>query len=205
MKRLNGLKEEELEQKIDIDSLKLEKEKKDHPIWELIKFAALALLIVIPIRSFVAQPFIVSGSSMVPTFENKEYIIVDQITYKFKKIERGEVVIFRFPQDPSKFFIKRIMGLPGDTLEISDSEIIITNESNPNGIILKQDFVENKSSNFLIKKIEAGEYFVMGDNRNVSSDSRSWGTVPEKLIIGRAFLRLLPLSKIGIFPGNYDY
>ncbi len=135
-------------------------------IWEFIKFSLLALLIVMPIRLWIAQPFIVQGSSMVPTFQNGDYLIIDEITYRFREPERGEVIVFRYPKNPSQFFIKRIVGLSGETV---------------GGIILAQD-----------------EYYVLGDNNSASSDSRYWGPVKSKLIIGRAILRLWPPSSLGL-------
>jgi len=138
---------------------------------------------------------------MTPTFHGGEYLIVDEITYRFSKPERGDVVIFRFPQDTSKFFIKRIIGLPGETVEIRRGEIYITNASNPEGLKLEEEYVENKSTETLKKELGGKEYFVMGDNRPMSSDSRIWGSLPENLISGRALARLLPLTKLGLFPG----
>src|SRR3972149_7285428 len=117
--------------------------RKDHPFWELLQFAIIALLIVVPIRAFVAQPFIVSGSSMYPTFEDGNSLIGDGISYRFEKPARGDVIIFRFPKDRKKFFIKRIIGLPGESLEIKDSNITIANENNPDGFILNEPYIKN--------------------------------------------------------------
>jgi signal peptidase I len=171
---------------------------------ELIFFALVSLAIVAPIRIFIAQPFIVSGSSMFPTFENSEYLIVDELSYRLGDPQRDDVVIFRYPNDTTKFFIKRIIGLPNDTIDIKGGVITITNKANLNGFTLKQPFIKNPSTgdniHFVLKD---NEYFVMGDNRNASSDSRYWGAVPRQLLIGRAFLRLFPLNKIDILPGNY--
>lgn len=171
---------------------------------EVIKFALIALVIVLPIRLFVAQPFIVSGSSMVPTFKNGEYLIVDELTYRFETPDRGDVVIFRFPGDTKKFFIKRIIGLPGETVVITRGDISIINDMYPEGIPLEEGYIEEKS--FESGRVELGpdEYFVMGDNRRQSSDSRSWGPLPDDLLIGRALVRLLPITSIDTFPGAYD-
>lgn|SRR3989344_843434 len=136
---------------------------------EFLSFIIITLLVVLPIRLFIAQPFIVNGASMVPTFENGDYLIVDELTYHFREPERGEVVIFKYPKDPSKFFIKRVIGLPGDTVD---------------GTLMKE-----------------GEYFVEGDNRDASSDSRVWGPVTRDLIIGRPYFRLLPVSEFEFLPG----
>ncbi len=175
---------------------------KKEGFWDLVKFAFIALLIVIPIRTFVAQPFIVSGSSMVPTFHNAEYLIVDELSYRLGEPKRGDVVVFKWPKDTSKYFIKRVIGLPGETVKIDGSSIIIKNKEHPEGFILSEPYVENKSQNEKEIILPEGEYFVMGDNRSGSSDSRSWGNVPRKLFVGRAFLRLFPVNKIGVLPGE---
>jgi len=135
-------------------------------IWEFVKFSLIAILIVLPIRLWIAQPFVVNGNSMVPNFHNGDYLIIDEITYQFRKPEIGEVIVFHYPKNPSEFFIKRIEGLPGDTV---------------NGKILAAD-----------------EYYVLGDNRSESLDSRYWGPVKSNLIVGRAILRLWPISGLGI-------
>ena len=174
-------------------------------LWEMIKFAILALVIVLPIRMFIAQPFIVSGLSMFPTFNDKDYLIVDELTYRMKEPARGDVVIFRYPKDPSKFFIKRVIGLPNETVIISGETVTIKNDAHPDGFELEQPYVKNEATNILEKKLGSDEYFVMGDNRNASSDSRYWGPLPRKNIVGRAYLRLFPISEIKEMPGVYHY
>ena len=176
---------------------------KENSFWELMKFAILALLIVIPIRIFIAQPFIVNGSSMVPTFENGEYLIVDEISYRFSEPERGDIIIFRFPRDKSKFFIKRIIGLPSETIIIKGSVVTIKNAEYRGGFVLHEPYIKHEANNHLEVDLGENEYFVMGDNRLASSDSRIWGTLPQKLIIGRAFLRLLPIAEAAYLPGDY--
>lgn len=178
-------------------------ESKKNSFWELIKFAIIAIVIVVPIRMFVAQPFVVSGSSMFPTFEDKQYLIVDEISYILGQPNRGDVVIFKYPLDTKKYYIKRIIGLPNDTVNIQGSDITITNTENPEGFKLDQPFILNKSNDNAHYELKSNEYFVMGDNRTNSSDSRSWGPVPKKDLVGRAFLRLLPFSKISVFPGAH--
>lgn len=179
-------------------------EKTEHPLSEIIRFSIIALIIVIPIRMFVAQPFIVSGASMVDTFQNGEYLIVDQLTYHFESPERGDVIIFRYPRDPSKFFIKRVIGIPGDTVKIQGTTVTITNENYPGGLVLDEPYIEDmQPSGDLTEILGDREYFVMGDNRNQSSDSRVWGVLQEQNIIGRALLRLFPFSEADLFPGAY--
>lgn len=180
-----------------------QKKTKLQSFWELARFALIALVVVVPIRMFIAEPFIVSGSSMVPTFENGDYLIVDKISYRISNPDRDDVVVFRYPNDTTKFFIKRIIGLPGEIVDINGSEVTITNANHKQGFKLDQPFVKNLGNNETHFELKEGEYFVLGDNRSASSDSRYWGPVKENLISGRALLRLLPISKVGIFPGKY--
>lgn len=171
---------------------------------ELLKFGLLAIVIVLPIRLFIAQPFVVSGSSMEPTFENGEYLIVDQLSYEFDDPSRYDVIIFHYPKDTSKFFIKRVIGLPNETVIVGpDGTSVITTSGER--IDIDEQFVVNHG-NGMGGRFTLGpdEYFVMGDNRPASSDSRIWGAVPRNDIVGRAFLRLLPPSRIGILPGGVN-
>lgn len=173
-------------------------------VWELIKFILIAIAIVLPIRILVAQPFIVSGSSMVPTFQDKQYLIVDQITYKIHEPKRGDVIIFRFPLDTSKFFIKRIIGLPNEEVKIEKGKITIT-DTDGNESKLEEPYLEFVSNDSMSIKLKSDEYFVMGDNRIASSDSRSWGVLPKENIVGKALIRLLPVDSIEVHPGEYHF
>jgi len=174
----------------------------EHPLTEIIRFAIIALIIVVPIRMFIAQPFIVSGASMENTFHGGEYLIVDQVSYYFEEPERGDIIIFRYPRDPSKFFIKRIIGVPGDTITIDGNTVTIENEAHPNGMVLDEPYVEEMAPDTdLAQHLDDDEYFVMGDNRNASSDSRVWGVLHRDKIVGKAFLRLFPVEEIGVHPG----
>lgn len=169
--------------------------------WGLIQYAIIAMLIVIPFRIFVAQPYIVSGSSMDPTFKNADYLIVDQLSQRFEELQRGAVVIIKYPKDPSKFFIKRLIGFPGDKVEIKDGQVTIYNETNKAGLKLDEPYVVYGKLEDLSKTLGPDEYFVLGDNRAGSSDSRVWGTLPHKYIVGQPIFRLLPINKIGAWPG----
>ena len=177
----------------------------ERPFVEVARFALIALIIVLPIRWYVAQPFIVSGASMEETFQNNEYLIVDQITYRLKEPERGDVIIFRYPKDPSKYFIKRIIGLPGEALTIDGERVIVKSEKYPDGLILEEPYAAlGQRTDEQSTTLGDGEYFVMGDNRDHSSDSRTWGVLRREEIVGRALLRLLPPSRAEIMPGAID-
>jgi len=174
----------------------------EHPFWEIIRFSIIALIIVIPIRMFIAQPFIVSGASMQETFQSGEYLIVDQVTYHFSSPQRGDVVIFRYPRDPSKFFIKRVIAVPGDSISITNNVVTIKNEQNKQGFILDEPYISSMNVNTDVNQtLGEREYFVMGDNRDFSSDSRAWGVLQEERIIGRALFRLFPPPSFSYLPG----
>lgn len=172
---------------------------------ELIRFVLIAVFVVLPIRVFIAQPFIVSGSSMDPTFANGEYLIVDEISYRFEDPQRGDVVIFKYPNDPSKFFIKRIIGLPGEQVVISGNRVTVRGKDSADGIVLEETYLAHPTLGNTDVTLSETEYFVMGDNRPASSDSRIWGPLERDHIIGRAFLRLLPVTKVGAFPGEHRF
>ncbi|OHA58529.1 MAG: signal peptidase I [Candidatus Vogelbacteria bacterium RIFOXYD1_FULL_44_32] len=173
-------------------------------IFDVLRFALITLVIVIPVRAYVAQPFIVSGVSMVPTFENGEYLIIDEMSYHFREPERGEVVVFRYPKDPSKFYIKRVIGLPGETITISPTAINIKTTANQDITLTEPYLGADISYTAETISLGADEYFVLGDNRNASSDSRIWGPVADKFIKGRVGLRLFPLKTASILPGDFS-
>jgi signal peptidase I len=181
--------------------------KKEHFIWDLVKFTIGALIIVFVIRTFVAQPFIVSGLSMYPTFDNANYLVIDELSYHFEAPARGDVLVFRYPGDPSIFYIKRIIGLPGEKL-VSNNGIITVypNASSTASTTLNEPYIETDHKSFDSWSVTLGptQYWMMGDNRNESSDSRVWGPLDRNLFIGRPILRLFPFSSIGLFPGKED-
>ena len=188
------------------DALPVREKSEKSMILEIIKFTILALLIVTPFRFFVAQPFIVSGASMEPTFDPKEYLVIDELSYRFQKPERGDVVIFRYPQDPSTFFIKRVIALPGETVRFEDGTMHIT-ALDGTVHVYDEPYVSGNMRTTRDEEtvLHDDEYFVMGDNRSASSDSRVWGPLPEKYIVGRAYARLYPLSEISFLPGEHRY
>ena len=185
----------------------MNEKKRDGVVDDLVKFSLIALLIVIPIRFYVAQPFVVRGASMEPTFLGGEYLIVDQLSYKFDDPDRGDVIILRYPRDESVFFIKRIIGLPGETVEISGNNVIIQRGSNVSSLLLDEKYIESTrlQDEYGVYTLGEDEYFVMGDNRKESSDSRTWGVLERDNVIGRAYLRLLPLTKLKVLPGAHKF
>lgn len=173
-------------------------------IWETIRYVIIAALIIIPIRVFVAQPFIVSGLSMFPTLHNGDYLIVNEATKYIGKYHRGDVVIIRYPNDPSKYFIKRVIGLPGETVTVTNGIVSITSATQKLPLILDEPYVKNPKADNSTRTLTNDEYFVMGDNRAQSSDSRVWGPVPKTLMDGKPLLRLFPFSKIAVHPGSVE-
>ncbi len=178
--------------------------KKENFFKEIFKFALFVAVIVLPIRLFIAQPFIVSGDSMDPTFANGQYLVVDQISYRFENPKRGDVVIFRYPNDKKKFYIKRIIGLPSETIDIQNGRISITKKDGTKSLITEESYINPilDNSDHMSVTLKNDEYFVMGDNRTRSSDSRIWGAVKNTLIVGKPFLRLFPITKVSIIPGS---
>lgn len=169
---------------------------------EIVTLVILALLIVVPIRVFIAQPFVVEGLSMYPTFGDKDYLIVDEISYRLGEPERGDVVIFRYPGNPSIFYVKRIIGLPGETVRIERGNVAIT-RADGTALSFEEPYVVAEDATYtLTSTLGADQYFVMGDNRPKSSDSRVWGPLPKEDIIGRAYLRVFPFDRAGFSPGD---
>ena len=180
-------------------------EKRENFFVEVLKFSIITIIIFLPFRMYIAKPFIVSGASMSPNFETGNYLIIDEISYKLGEPQRGEVIVFKYPNDPSRFFIKRIIGLPNETIKIKDNEVIIKNESYPEGMKLDEVYLKKPTEQNIERTLGNKEYFVMGDNRTNSSDSRFWGPLNKEFIVGRAFVRLLPINKIDLFPADFDY
>ncbi len=166
-------------------------------VWETIKVVFISLAIILPIRYYLVQPFFVKGASMEPSFEDGDYLLVDEISYRFSYPERGDVVVFRYPLDQSQFFIKRIVGLPSETVEIKNNTVKIYNKEKPNGFVLDEKYLssEQKTIGELVVKLDDREYFVLGDNRLQSSDSRRWGMLNKTFITGKVFLRPWPFNK----------
>ena len=185
---------------------------------EIVKIFLLAFLIIVPIRIFLLQPFFVQGASMEPNFEDNEYLIITELGYKqtevkigsnkifkvnsFKDIERQTVLVFRYPNDRNKYFIKRVIGLPNERVEIKNGVVKIYNRENPNGFILDESAYLAKTVETmgdLSMQLNEDQYFVMGDNRRFSSDSRAWGPISKADVIGKVLLRAWPVNNLEIF------
>lgn len=172
---------------------------------DLFTLVVLIVVVVIPIRLFIISPFIVDGESMHPTFKHLDYLVVDELVYRFVSPARGEVIVFRYPGDTSVFYIKRIIGLPGESVSITHGNVAIKTTLGET-LALTEPYIVNEDATYT-KNVTLGkdEYFVMGDNRPNSSDSRVWGVLPKADIIGRVDLRLLPVAHAGFFPGSTSY
>ena len=175
-------------------------------VLELLKIVIISLVIIIPIRIFLIQPFYVKGASMEPTFYDNEYLIIDEITYRFSEPQRGDIVVVKYPQDTSQFFIKRIVGLPGETMEIKNGAIYINgNFSEP--IKIEEEYLDEGVITSGEKQVtlDNNEYYILGDNRQSSLDSRSFGPIKRDYIIGKAWLRVWPFNKFHHFePPEYN-
>ncbi len=169
---------------------------------ELFKLVLISIIIVVPFRLFIAQPFIVDGLSMYPTFDNSDYLIVDEISYHFREPERGSVIVFHYPKDVSKSFIKRLIGLPGETVTIEEGRVSITSSTYPEGLVLEEGYVKKPKLDNLSFTLAQDEYFVMGDNRAQSADSRLWGPIKREHIIGQPLAQFWPPT---LWPGDVSY
>lgn len=177
-------------------------------IFELVKIIVISLAIIIPIRYFLIQPFYVKGASMEPNFFDQEYLIINEIGYRFNAPERGDIIVFRYPRDPQEFFIKRVIGLPGEKVQIKNGEVIVINADHPDGTRLDESYLPQDLKTFGLTEepvtMDENEYFVLGDNRNSSKDSRSFGPVHKSFIIGKVWLRGWPFDRVKVF-GEQGY
>jgi len=166
-------------------------------IWEILKVVIIALAIVIPVRYFLFQPFFVRGQSMEPNFENGDYLIIDELSYRFSDPQRGDVIVFKYPNNPSQRYIKRIIGLSGETIEIGDNKVIIYSQQGSQ-ILDETDYLSSNTQTpgEVRVSLDEGEFFVLGDNRSVSSDSRRWGALKRENIIGKVFIRAWPFTAL---------
>lgn len=187
-------------------------------LWEMFKVFLLAVVIIIPVRVFLFQPFFVQGSSMEPNFEDGQYLVISEFGYKqtdlglpdafhftirsFRNIERQDVTVFRYPKNPDQFFIKRVIGLPGEGVEILRGKVIIYNAIHPDGYVLDESAYIGPGTltqDMPRKNLADDEYFVLGDNRMASYDSRSIGPIKKNKIIGRVLLRAWPVEQFSLY------
>lgn len=169
-------------------------------IWEVLEVVLVAVITVFLIRSFLVQPFLVSGASMEPNFSSGNYLLIDEVAYRFREPKRGEVIVFKYPQNPSIYYIKRIIGLPGETVKIEKGTVDIikttgSEEMLPEGYLPPGTLTSGNVN----RTLGPAEYFMLGDNRNYSFDSRGWGPMDKKYIVGLVRLRLLPVSQVQAF------
>jgi len=176
-------------------------------VWEITKVVAVSLAIILPVRYFLIQPFYVKGASMEPNFHDREYLIIDEISYRFEAPKRGQVIVFRYPRDPQEYFIKRVIGLPGEEVQFKDGQIVIYNSTYPDGFVLKEDYLPADLATYdqsgAKMAVGPNEYLVLGDNRNASKDSRSFGPVNSSFITGKVLFRGWPLNEITFFSNSY--
>lgn len=174
----------------------------------LFGYTILALALALFIRFFIAAPYVVAGSSMEPNFDNWDYLITDRLSYRLEEPSRGDVIVFHLPHEYSRTLIKRVIGLPGETISVNQSGVKITNSEHLDGFFLEEPYLDTKNiggPSGITITLDENEYFVLGDNRRVSSDSRSWGVLPRENIVGRVLLRLFPLSNLGLLPAEARY
>lgn len=160
----------------------------------------ISLVIILPVRYFLVQPFFVIGASMEPNFQSGNYLIIDELSYRLRGPERGEVIVFKYPLNQREYYIKRIVGIPGETIIVKNGKVTIKNEKNPEGFVLDESiYINEYTGHDTERMLGRNEYFVLGDNRGASSDSRTWGAVPENLIVGRAWVRVFPFGEFKVF------
>jgi len=170
-------------------------------ILEMIKVAVLAGITIALIRYYLFKPFYVKGASMEPNFHEKEYLIIDELSFRFREPIRGEVIVFRFPEDPKEYFLKRVIGLPGETVKVQGGKVYIYNSENPEGFLLDENYLPDSliTDGDRTTKVGENQLFVLGDNRPNSFDSRRFGPIDKSLVVGRAWLRGWPLNKLAVF------
>jgi signal peptidase I len=165
----------------------------DLQVWLRDIFFSVAIAAVVIV--FLYQPVKVEGTSMLPWLQDQERIFVNKFVYRFEDISRGDIIVFRFPLDPSKSYIKRVVGLPGDIIEINEGLLVINGHEVPEPYVLAH-FRDHVSSRPVV--VPEGEFYVLGDHRNTSNDSRTWGTVARKYVTGKAVFAYWPLERFGV-------
>jgi len=169
---------------------------------EIVKVAVLAGITIAFVRYFLFKPFYVKGASMEPNFYEHEYLLIDELSYRFREPVRGEVIVFRYPDNPKEHFLKRIIGLPGERIKIVEGEVIIYNQDYPEGYSIEEKYLPDDLATLGGRpKIELGldEYYVLGDNRNNSYDSRRFGPITKEYFVGRTWFRGWPFDRVQTF------
>ncbi len=168
---------------------------------EFVKVAVLAGITIAMVRYFLFKPFYVKGASMEPNFYDSEYLIIDELSYRLHEPKRGDVVVFHYPNDTKEYFLKRIIGLPGERVKVSEGVVTVYNDAHPEGFAVKESYIPASviTEGEKIMSLNKNQFFVMGDNRQNSFDSRRFGPVDENLIVGRTWLRGWPLNRVQIF------
>lgn len=169
--------------------------------WETAKVVIISLAIILPIRFFVAQPFYVKGASMEPSFYDHEYLIIDELSYHFRDPHRGEVVVFRYPQNPDQFFIKRVIGLPNERVKVSEGSIEVYQNGSNEPMIIHEPYLDEaaRTAGEIDILLKPDEYYVMGDNRSASFDSRSFGPLNRDFVVGKVIFRGWPVNRVSLF------
>ncbi|MBX4201095.1 signal peptidase I [Candidatus Parcubacteria bacterium] len=167
-------------------------------VWEFLKIALVAAIIILPVRYFLFQPFIVKGESMIPNLQSGDYLIVDEISYRFTPPARGDIVVLKYPLDTTQRFIKRVIGLPGETVEIRNGKVVIVGSDGKEVNLDEKTYLPDlKTTDGDVNvTLSPDNYFVLGDNRQFSYDSRRWGILPKEDIIGKAVFRVLPVTSM---------
>ncbi|MBI5732002.1 MAG: signal peptidase I [Candidatus Magasanikbacteria bacterium] len=174
---------------------------------ELVKLGLFAVITIVLVRYFLFKPFYVRGASMEPNFFDKEYLIIDEITFRLREPQRGEIIVFHYPGNRSEYFLKRIIGLPGERIKIKDNEVMIYNNEHPEGLTLAEAYLPPglPSRPDVSYTLGSSQVFVLGDNRNSSFDSRFFGPIEKKDIVGRVVLRGYPFNRVKVFsPPAYE-
>lgn len=171
-------------------------------LFEFVQVLVISAAIILPIRFFLIQPFYVKGASMEPTLLDHEYLIIDEISYRLRAPERGETIVFRHLAVPREYYIKRIIGLPGERVVIKNNQIKIFNVEHHDGLVLQEPYLPKDltTDGEIDLTLDATHYFVMGDNREHSFDSRRFGPIEKDTIVGRAWVRGWPFDRATIFP-----
>jgi len=165
---------------------------------ELIKVVVLAGITIALVRHFLFKPFYVKGQSMEPNYHEKDYLIIDEISYRFREPKRGEVVVFKAPVG-TDYYLKRVIGLPGERVKVEDNKVFVYNAEHPQGLQLEENYLSEPTQGSVSVTLEPDQYYVLGDNRLASYDSRRFGAISASSIVGRAWFRGWPVSDVGVF------